>query len=299
MQSADTITRAENTELDESGWTHRHVDVGEVRLHIVEAGPEDGELVVLLHGFPEFWWSWRFQIPKLAAAGFRVVAPDMRGYNLSDKPYGVDAYRIEHLVRDVVGLVQALGRDRAHLVGHDWGGAVAWEFAQRRPELTKSLTVMNCPHPHEMAKGLFRPSQVKKSWYMFFFQLPGLPEKELMKDDASFLRRSLKSLPKEDVARYVEAAKRARGMNGPLNYYRASMRALVRGGTPKYRPIVAPVLVLWGEADRWLEVEMARPDARWVSDLRVELVPGATHWVHIDAPAVVNRALLEHLRRAR
>jgi pimeloyl-ACP methyl ester carboxylesterase len=299
MQSAEAALRPAKQEPHEHEWSHRHIDVGEVRLHVVEAGPEDGELVVLLHGFPEFWWSWRFQIPKLAAAGFRVAAPDMRGYNLSDKPYGVEAYRVEHLVRDVAGLVKALGRERAHIVGHDWGGAVAWDFAQRHPELTKTLTVMNCPHPRELLKGLRRPLQIKKSWYMFFFQLPGLPERALMKDDASFLRRAFKGHPKQDVDRYVEAAKRARSMNGPINYYRAAMRGLARGAAPQYRPIVAPVLVLWGEADAFLGVEMARPDPRWVPELRVELVPGASHWVQMDAPDTVNRAMIEHLRRAR
>src|SRR5262249_12586002 len=211
------------SEPQEHEWSHRHVDVGELRLHVVEAGPPEGGPVVLLHGFPEFWFSWRFQIPKLAAAGFRVAAPDMRGYNLSDKPYGVDAYNLDHLVRDARGLVKALGHDRAHIVGHDWGGAVAWEFAQRHPESTRSLTVMSCPHPRELLTGLRRPAQLRKSWYMFFFQLPGIPERTLMKDDAAALRRIFKGQPEKDLDRYVEAAKRARGMNGPLNYYRAAM----------------------------------------------------------------------------
>jgi pimeloyl-ACP methyl ester carboxylesterase len=156
---------------------------------------------------------------------------------------------------------------------------------------------MNCPHPRVLLEALRRPSQLRKSWYMFFFQLPGIPEKTLMKNDAAIIRRAFKGHPKEDVDRYVEAARRSRALNGPINYYRAAMRGAARGATPHYRPIVAPVLVLWGDADDVLGVEMSRPDPRWVPDLHVELVPGASHWVQIDAPDVVNRALIEHLRR--
>jgi pimeloyl-ACP methyl ester carboxylesterase len=195
--------------------THAHVDVGELRLHCAFAGPEDGPLVVLLHGFPEFWWSWRHQIPALAAAGFRVVAPDMRGYNLSDKPLGVEAYRIEKLVGDVAGLIRALGRERAHIVGHDWGAVVAWEFAMRRPEMTERLAVLNVPHPREMLKGLRRPAQLRKSWYIFFFQLPAVPERLLAQNDFAFLRKTFKGYPREDVDRYVEAAKRSRNLTTP------------------------------------------------------------------------------------
>jgi pimeloyl-ACP methyl ester carboxylesterase len=149
-----------------------------------------------------------------------------------------------------------------------------------------------------MLKGLRRPAQLKKSWYMFFFQLPGVPERTLMKDDAALLRRAFKWQSTEDVERIVEAARRARGLNGPLNYYRAAIRSVLRGAAPHYRPIVAPTLVIWGDADDVLGVEMARPDPRWVPSLHVELVPGASHWVQMDAPEIVNRAMIEHLRRA-
>ncbi len=275
--------------------THIHVDVGEVRLHCAVAGPEKGPLVVLLHGFPEFWWSWRNQIPALAAAGFRVVAPDLRGYNLSDKPVGVDAYRIEKLVGDVAGLLRALGREKAHIVGHDWGAVVAWEFAMRRPEMTDRLAILNVPHPVEMLKGLRRPAQLKKSWYMFFFQLPGVPERLIARNDFLYLRKTFKGYPRADVDKYVEAARRSRGMNGPINYYRAAMRGAARGRGPAYRPIPASTLVIWGEQDAFLGKEMARPDARWVPNARVEFLPNASHWVQVDAPTEVNALLLAHL----
>ncbi len=278
--------------------SHVHVDVGELRLHCAVAGPESGPLVVLLHGFPEFWWSWRHQIPALAAAGYRVVAPDMRGYNLSDQPFGIEAYRIEKLVGDVAGLLRAFGRERAHVVGHDWGGFVAWEFAMRRPEMTERLVILNVPHPREMLKGLRRPAQLKKSWYMFLFQLPGIPERVLSRKDFDFLRRTFKGYPRADVDKYVEAARRARNLNGPLNYYRAALQGAARGRVPAYRPIPASTLVIWGEQDAFLGKEMARPDARWVPDARVEFLPNASHWVQIDAPNEVNALLLAHLGRA-
>ena len=274
------------------------MDVGEVRLHCAFAGPEDGKLVILLHGFTEFWWSWRFQIPALAAAGFRVVAPDMRGYNLSDKPFGVEAYRIEKLIGDVAGLIRALGCESAHIVGHDWGGGVAWEFAMRRPEMTDRLIVMNCPHPREMVKGLRRFSQLRKSWYMFFFQLPSLPERLLAKNDFAMLRKTFRGAPAEDVERYVEAAKRARNLNGPINYYRAAMRGVGGGRVPAYRPVPAPTLVIWGAADPHLGSEMARPDERWVPNVRVEFIKDATHWVQTDAPDEVNALMIAHLQPA-
>jgi pimeloyl-ACP methyl ester carboxylesterase len=274
--------------------TERFVDVGELRLHVVEAGPADGKLVVLLHGFPEFWWSWRHQIPALAAAGFRVVAPDLRGYNLSDKPYKVDAYRIEHLVGDVAGLIRACGRERAHIVGHDWGGGVAWEFAARRPEMTNTLAILNCPHPRELFKAFRRPAQLRKSWYMFFFQIPGLPERTLAKNDFAFLRRTFNGYPRADVDRYVEAAKRARNLEGGIHYYRAAMRGSFTR-PPSYRPIPAPTIVIWGEKDAFLGKEMARPDPRWVPNARIEMLHDASHWVQIDAPEKVNELLLAHL----
>src|SRR5690242_12831972 len=151
----------------------RFVDVGEVRLHVADAG--NGPLVVLLHGFPEFWYTWRRQIPALAQAGFHAVAPDMRGYNLSDKPAGVRAYRVPALVEDVAGLIRACGAARATVIGHDWGGLVAWAFAMEHPEMLDRLVILNSPHPRAMARAIRTPRQFLKSWYMMFFQIPWLP----------------------------------------------------------------------------------------------------------------------------
>src|SRR3954449_2631161 len=161
-------------------WAHREAVVNGVRLHYVEAGA--GPLVVLLHGFPEFWYSWRHQIPALAAAGFRVVAPDMRGYNRSDKPRGVRAYSGDALTGDVAKLIRACGAERAVVVGHDWGAAVAWQFAMAYPALLERLVIMNAPHPARFLRALRTWRQARKSWYMFFFQLPWLPESRFRAD---------------------------------------------------------------------------------------------------------------------
>jgi pimeloyl-ACP methyl ester carboxylesterase len=278
------------------GATHRRIDVGEVSLHYVEAG--SGPLVVLLHGFPEFWWSWRHQIPALAKAGFRVVAPDLRGYNLSDKPKEASAYTLPHLTGDVAGLVRALGQKKAHIVGHDWGGGVAWAFAMAEPAMVDKLVVLNCPHPAEMIRGLRTPRQLKKSWYMFFFQLPGIPERFIAANDFAFLRKALGSGSSSpaDIEHYVEAARRADSLHGGINYYRASMRGFAKRSLPKFRRIDAQTMVIWGEKDAFLGKELAEPSRKWVRDTRVEWIPNATHWVQVDAAERVNGLLVDFLR---
>jgi epoxide hydrolase 4 len=152
---------------------HHQADLGDVRLHYVEAG--SGPLVVLLHGFPEFWYSWRFQFPMLAPASFRVVAPDMRGYNHSEKPPRVEDYRVEFLGRDVVRLIRACGAERAAVVGHDWGGAAGWLAAMRQPEAIEKLAILNCPHPNRFLSDLWSLRQLRRSWYMFALQVPCRP----------------------------------------------------------------------------------------------------------------------------
>jgi epoxide hydrolase 4 len=293
---------SESAAPDLPGCTHRRIDVGEVSLHVVLSGPEDGPLVVLLHGFPEFWWSWRHQIPALAAAGFRVAAPDLRGYNLSDRPRDVEAYRLEHLSADVDGLIRALGRESAHVVGHDWGGAVAWDFAMCFPKRLLRLGILNVPHPQVMGHALLSSlRQLRKSWYMFFFQLPGLPELLIRHDDYKFLRRSLGAgslTPPSpgEVDAYVEAAKRADSLRGGLAYYRASFREAARVMNAVSPPITARVLVIWGERDLFLGKELATPPAKLAPNARVEFIPEASHWIQVDAPAKVNALLTAFLR---
>jgi pimeloyl-ACP methyl ester carboxylesterase len=288
----------------------RMVDVGPVRLHVAEAG--SGPLVVLLHGFPEFWYTWRRQIPALAEAGFRVVASDMRGYNLSDKPRGVSRYRGEALASDVRGLIEALGEERAHVVGHDWGGEVAWETAMRHPEVVDRLAILNVPHPARFIRGLRSPRQLRRSWYMFFFQLPFAPEAAFRANGFAAPRKVLREDPvwpgaftEADLDRFVEAWAQPGAVEAMLNYYRAAFRdpAALRAfigranGGAGLAVVEAPTLVIWGEQDTALGAELAEPDRRWVPNLvGVERLPDASHWVQNDAPERVNELLVDFLR---
>ena len=295
--ASETIQESGSLQVD-----HGDADVGGgVRLHYVEAGPKDGSLVVLLHGFPEFWYSWRHQIPALAQAGFHVVAPDMRGYNTSDKPKGWRAYDAEEVAGDIAGLIRHFGVERAYVVGHDWGAAIAYTVAMRHPDVVERLAILNVPHTARMLAGLRTFKQLKKSWYMFFFQIPGLPERLLARDGFSFAKRSLradspKAFSDEDLERYVEAWSQPGALTGMINYYRAALRQSPFGAQGKLVPIEAPTLVIWGERDRHLGRELAEPEARWVPNARMEWLRDATHWVQHDEPERVNELLIEFLR---
>lgn len=288
---------------------HDYADLDDVRLHYVEAAPAeaaDAPLVILLHGFPEFWYSWRHQIPALVAAGWRVVAPDMRGYNLSDKPRGVASYRLEHLSGDVKQLIAHLqdgraGQDKAVVVGHDWGAAVAWDFAARHPEHLVRLAILNVPHPVAMQRGLKTLRQLKKSWYILAFQLPWLPEKLAAAGDYKMVRDALQktvrpgAMDTADVERYVEAMAQPGALTGAINYYRAAGRD---PSSTCVRTIEAPVLVIWGMQDFALGSELAEPPAKWVPHARVERIAEASHWVQLDAPERVNALLVDFLAEA-
>jgi pimeloyl-ACP methyl ester carboxylesterase len=280
----------------------RYVDLSQVRLHVVEEG--EGPLVVLLHGFPEFWYSWRHQIPALAAAGMRVVAPDMRGYNLSDKPKGVSSYSIEHLTGDVRELIEACGAERACVVGHDWGGAVAWQFAMRHPGSLERLAILNAAHPLVLGRALRTARQLRKSWYMFLFQIPLLPEAIGRIGSYASLRKTLKSDPvrpdavtDEDIDKYVEAMSQPGAATAAINYYRAAMRSLLRPREESaVRAIEAPVLVIWGEQDKYLGRELAEPPRALVPHARLERIGDASHFVQYDRPERVNELLIPFLR---
>src|SRR3954449_1000829 len=184
-----------------------YAEVGDQSLHYVEAG--DGPLVVLLHGFPEFWFGWRRQIAPLVAAGFRVVAPDTRGYNLSSKPEGFEAYAVDLLADDIRGLIGERGAESALLVGHDWGGSVAWTVAMNQPEVVERLAILNAAHPRRLNEGLKHPRQLLRSWYFFFFQFPKWPEHHARARNWRFFKRFLRDArPRytdEELERYVEA----------------------------------------------------------------------------------------------
>lgn len=279
-------------------WEHREAVVNNVRLHWVEQG--SGPLVVLLHGFPEFWYGWRRQIPALAAAGFRVVAPDLRGYNLSEKPKGIASYRVSILVEDVAGLIRHLGAERAHVAGHDWGGVVAWHLGMRRPELVDRLAIINAPHPAVFAREMRHPRQFLRSWYALFAQLPAIPEAAIRARGFAVLERIFRgtarrgSFTAEDIARYKEALGQPGALTAALNYYRAYRSHLFQKRETKQEPrrtVERPTLVIWGEKDQALNLHNLDGLERYVPDLRIERLPEATHWVMADAPGEVNALL--------
>jgi pimeloyl-ACP methyl ester carboxylesterase len=279
--------------------THRRVAVNGVRLHVVETG--SGPPVVLLHGFPEFCYSWRHQLPALAAAGYRAIAPDLRGYNESDKPPGVENYRSSKLVADVAGLIEQLDRGPAVVVGHDWGGVLAWLLVMRRPELVRALVVMNAPHPATFLQELPDARQFLRSWYMFFFQLPWFPEAVLRFQDFGMLRHTLRAHPRHadaftpaDVRRYKQAIARPGALTAAINYYRAAFRYR-HDAESTLRPVRGPALVVWGERDSYLNPHVLDGLPKWAPDAQVVRLPDASHWVQNDAPEEVNRLLLHFL----
>lgn len=276
--------------------------VNGVALHYMVAGPDTGKTVFLLHGFPEFWYGWRQQIEPLVAAGFRVVIPDQRGYNLSEKPRGVHHYEIDLLAADMVALMDHLGCEQVYLAGHDWGAAVAWWLAIRYPQRIRRLAILNVPHPHVMVRNIRKnPAQRRRSWYIFFFQLPVLPELLLRanrhKNAVRMLRGSgLKgSFSPEDIVTYREAWSQPRAWTGMVNWYRALMRR--SGGIPP-APVEVPVLIIWGEQDVALGVNMAAESLELCREGRLELVPEATHWVQHDAPEKVSAWLVDFFGEA-
>ncbi len=272
----------------------RFVNADGVSLHVVEAGPAEGPLVVLLHGFPEFWYGWRHQIGPLAEAGYRVLVPDQRGYNTSDKPRRVADYRIERLAGDVLALIDDAGRDRATVVGHDWGAVVAWWLGSHHPERLDRLGILNVPHPLVMRRHLLtNPRQILRSWYIFFFQIPGLAEVLLRSQGGGLAARLLRAtsrpgtFPDEDLARYREAWARPEAARSMVNWYRAAIRGAARPIGPSRVPV--ETLVVWGARDVALGREMVAPSLELCDRGRLVVFEGASHWVqHEEAESVTD-----------
>jgi len=285
----------------------RFVTVNGLKLHTVVAGPEDGPLAVLLHGFPECWYSWRYQIPPLVEAGYRLVVPDQRGYNLSEKPTGMKSYQIDRLTADVRELVRILGhtslasqgesRERALVIGHDWGGAVAWRLAMDYPDLVEKLIVMNAPHPVAFARELSTSwSQRLKSWYMLFFQLLWLPETLLTLAPMAtarllFRRTAVRARAFSDADLEVMAAALAQpgAMRAMIHWYRAAFRY---PPSQRTQVIETPTLLIWAEDDVALGKSLTYGLEKWVPNLTMHYVPHCGHWVQNEAPDEVNRHVL-------
>jgi pimeloyl-ACP methyl ester carboxylesterase len=272
--------------------------------HALAAGPADGPLVLLLHGFPEASHGWRRQIGPLADAGFRVVAPDQRGIGLSSKPEGVANYRVHLLAADIVAIVRALGRERAQVVGHDWGGAVTWTLAMRHADVFERAVILDAPHPAAFVERLRRhPSQMLRSWYMAFFQLPWLPEAVLRAGDFDRLARALVATSRPgtftpaDLAVYRAAWAQPGALTGMLNWYRALRLGGGPGAARGGGRIGIPVRVLWGDRDQALEPALADASLAWCDAGEVVHFPDATHWLQHEEAEAVNASLLEFLRR--
>lgn len=284
-----------------------YIQTNNIKLHVVTDGPENGTPVILLHGFPEFHYGWRKQIPALAEAGFRVIVPDQRGYNLSDKPRGVSAYKVDTLTEDVLGLFDHFGIQKARLAGHDWGAVVAWNLALKHPERLERLAILNVPHPDVMKRFLFNTSeQRRKSWYVFFFQIPFFVEWILKRDDYRNMTRTLvgsgrkSTFSRNDIAEYKKAWSRPGALTSMLNWYRSivqeSVKDIFRRSDPAGRRVHVPTLMLWGMNDAALSHKMAQPSIDLCEDGRLFLFEKATHWVQHDEADEVNKKLTEFLR---
>jgi pimeloyl-ACP methyl ester carboxylesterase len=275
-----------------------YLSTNRIRLHAALAGPEDGDPVFLLHGFPDAWFGWEAQIGPLAEAGFRVIVPDQRGYNLSDKPKGIASYLMDTLVNDILGLADAFGYDRFHLAGHDFGAMVSWNLARHHPERLKRLAIANVPHPVVMQNYLrSHPSQMLKSWYAFFFQLPILPERIIGINNWQFLISAMPDdLTNNERDRYRKAWAQPGAMTSMINWYRAVLRQS-RKPTVSSK-IQVPTLVLWGQQDPHISYEMAPLSVDLCEAGRLITFEDATHWVMHDKPGEVSQLLIEHFRRA-
>jgi pimeloyl-ACP methyl ester carboxylesterase len=276
----------------------RFVEANGFRFAVDEAGEGD-HLALCLHGFPESRFSWRHQIPLLAEMGYRVWAPDLRGYGETEpKPKDVPPYLIDRLMEDVAALIDVSGARKVTLIGHDWGAGLAWTFAANAPRPLERLVIMNVPHPAVMNAHLRKSwAQLKKSWYMFFFQLPGIPERAMTAKDARAIRGAFYDMAVDkthftaDVLdRYARDAQRPGAMTGMINWYRAAFRLQGKLAGP-WPMIETPTLIIWGEEDSVLGVELLDGTDAHVRDLTIKRLPGVSHWVQQEAPEKVNPIL--------
>jgi len=284
--------------IEPPGVTHELVSANGLRFHVATCGGGD-RLALCLHGFPECWYSWRHQMPLLAELGYRVWAPDLRGYGETDRPRHVQDYAIEPLLDDVAGLIDVAGARSTLLVAHDWGGIIAWYFALRRVRPLARLVVMNLPHPAVMEREVRRWRQLRRSWYVLFFQIPRLPEAALRMGDYRAVRRAFldsavdkSRFPDSVLQVYRDNAARPGALTAMLNYY----RALLRGGGSRQRalgyPVIeTPTLMLWGEEDVALCKETTYGTERYVPNLTLRYLPRVSHWVQQEAPETVNAML--------
>jgi epoxide hydrolase 4 len=283
--------------MDANAITHRTIHANGLSFNVAVAGSGD-KLALCLHGFPESSFSWRYQMPLLAQLGYQVWAPDLRGYGGTSRPTGIQAYSLDNLRADVAALIEASGAKQTVLIGHDWGALIAWDYAMYGRLPIDRLIIMNVPHPALAEKGLRTLRQLKKSWYIFFFQLPRIPEWTLKRNGYAAIAQAFRGMavdksrfPEEVTRVYQESASQPGALTAMLNYYRALLRNLSanrKRGTP---PIKVPTLMLWGEVDAALGKELTYGTDRYVGDLTLRYLPNVSHWVQQEAPETVNQML--------
>ena len=279
--------------------SHQRVQANGLQFHVASCGDGD-RLALCLHGFPESWYSWRYQLPLLARLGYRAWAPDLRGYGESDRPVGIPAYAVERLMDDVAGLIDAARPQSTILLAHDWGAIIAWFFAMRRCRPLERLVIMNVPHPAVMRRALRTPRQLLRSWYVFFFQIPRLPEAlfrarnyQAIADAFRNMAVDKRRFPAEVLDVYRRNAAHPGALTAMINYYRAAVRGgAARQGALGFPTIETPTLMIWGEEDRALGKETTYGTDAFVPHLTLRYLPGVSHWVQQEAPEIVN-AMLE------
>lgn len=284
----------------QSGITLKWVTANGQRFEVAEAGSGD-RLALCLHGFPELHYSWRFQMPLLADMGYRVWAPNMRGYGGTSIPDGVRAYALDHLCADIAALIDASGAKEVTLLAHDWGAIVAWAFAIRKVRPLVRLVIMNVPHPMVGRREIRHWRQLRRSWYIFFFQIPWLPEKLLSRKDGEPIKKAFSNMAcdqtnfsEDTLDVYAQSAMRPGSLTAMVNYYRALLQHqnTIDIGDGK---IDIPTLMIWGEEDSALNIKCTEGTEDWVCDFTLHRLPGVSHWVQQEAPEKVNAILQDWL----
>lgn len=279
----------------------RVLHINGTAIHVVVAGPAEGRPITFIHGFPEFWFAWRRQIDYFVSSGYRVIIPDLRGYNLSDKPAGVTNYSIDVLAGDILGVLGALAIPQTFVVGHDWGAAVTWHLAAHFPNRIRRAAMLSVPHPRVFIKHLFRnPAQLRKSWYIFLFQLPWLPEFLLRSRDWALLVQVLQDtsvagvFSESDLEQYKESWAKDGAVTAMLNSYRGAMlRPSKWARHSEASRVRVPALLIWGKDDQFAVEAMAKESLRYCDDGHVEIFENASHWVQHEHPEKLNKLLLK------
>lgn len=287
--------------VDRSKWKHNFINTNGVKLHYVSGG--SGKLMLMLHGFPEFWYSWRHQITEFSP-DYHVVAVDLRGYNQSDKPQNLEAYQMSEFIADIKAVIQGLGYEDCILVAHDWGGAIAWNFADAYPEMVEKLIILNMPHPAKFAAGLKTPQQLLKSWYIFAFQIPWLPEfmfklndYQVIKDTFSGMAIDKTAFTEADLNAYRDAAAQPGALTAMINYYRGAFGLFFSNKRSPWGILEVPTLTIWGENDTALGKELTYGTDAYVRDWQIKYIPNCSHWVQQEQPALVNQYIQEFIEQ--